>query len=78
VTLPLVLGNDPSGIVVEVGQDVEQPRINDRVVIFRGGKCAGTHGGRPWRDPDWSKYNSNRVSRGLGNTDHDVVGCAVG
>src|SRR5712691_3147342 len=39
VTLPLVLGNDPSGVVVEVGQGVEQPRANDRVVIFRGVRC---------------------------------------
>jgi NADPH:quinone reductase-like Zn-dependent oxidoreductase len=37
--LPLVLGNDPSGVVVEVGQGVEQPKVNDRVAIFRNVHC---------------------------------------
>ena len=39
VTLPLVLGNDPSGVVVEAGPDVDQPQVNDRVAIFRGIRC---------------------------------------
>lgn len=39
VTLPLVLGNDPSGVVVAVGQGVEQPQVNDRVTVFRGVRC---------------------------------------
>ena len=39
VTLPLVLGVDPSGVVVDVGQGVEQPRVNDRVTIFGGVRC---------------------------------------
>lgn len=37
--LPLVLGNDPSGVVVAVGPSVEQPRVHDRVAIFRGIRC---------------------------------------
>ncbi len=37
--LPLILGNDPSGVVVAVGQGVEQPRMHDRVAIFRGVRC---------------------------------------
>src|SRR5919198_6775722 len=37
--LPLVLGNDPSGGVVAVGQAVEQPHVNDRVTIFGGVRC---------------------------------------
>ena len=32
MTLPLVLGVDPSGVVVDVGQGVEQPQVNDRVI----------------------------------------------
>jgi NADPH2:quinone reductase len=40
--LPLVLGNDPSGVVVAVGQDVEHPLLNQRVAVFgeiRRGAC---------------------------------------
>src|SRR6266511_4996905 len=40
--LPLVLGNDPSGVVVAVGQGVEQPAVNQRVAVVggvRGGGC---------------------------------------
>jgi NADPH:quinone reductase-like Zn-dependent oxidoreductase len=37
--LPLVLGNDPSGVVVAVGPGVAQPRVHDRVAIFRGIRC---------------------------------------
>jgi NADPH:quinone reductase-like Zn-dependent oxidoreductase len=37
--LPLVLGNDPSGVVVAVGQGVEQPQINQRVAVFGGIRC---------------------------------------
>ena len=38
--LPLVLGHDPSGVVVAVGQGVQQPRVDDRVAIFRGIRCS--------------------------------------
>src|SRR5919198_1688101 len=37
--LPLVLGNDPSGGVVAVGQAVEQPQLNQRVAVFGGVRC---------------------------------------
>ena len=37
--MPLVLGNDPSGVVVEVDSGVEHPKINDRVTIFRWANC---------------------------------------
>jgi len=37
--LPLVLGNDPSGMVVAVGQGVEQPAVNQRVAVFGGVRC---------------------------------------
>lgn len=37
--LPLVLGNDPSGVVVAVGQAVEQPHVNQRVAVFGGIRC---------------------------------------
>jgi NADPH:quinone reductase len=37
--LPLVLGNDPSGVVVAVGQGVEQPQVNQRVAVFGGVRC---------------------------------------
>jgi len=36
VTLPLVLGNDPSGVVAAVGADAEGVKIGDRVSIFGG------------------------------------------
>ena len=36
VTLPLVLGNDPSGVVAAVGPDAEGVKIADRVAIFGG------------------------------------------
>ncbi|WP_089940335.1 zinc-binding dehydrogenase, partial [Candidatus Entotheonella palauensis] len=39
VVLPLVLGTDPSGVVVAVGPGVEQPRVHDRVTLFRGIRC---------------------------------------
>ena len=39
VILPLVLGNDPSGVVVEVGRGVRRPRVDDRVSIFGGVRC---------------------------------------
>ena len=34
--LPLVLGNDPAGVVAETGPGVESLRVNDRVAIFPG------------------------------------------
>jgi NADPH:quinone reductase len=37
--LPLVLGNDPSGVVVSIGQDVDQQLLNQRVTIFGGIRC---------------------------------------
>lgn len=37
--LPLVLGVDPSGIVTAVGDRVEQPCVNDRVVVLGGVPC---------------------------------------
>ena len=39
VTLPLVMGNDPSGIVVGVGPGVDLAKVNDRVAIFGGVGC---------------------------------------
>ena len=37
--LPVVLGNDPSGVVVAVGQAVGQPQVNQRVAVFGGIRC---------------------------------------
>jgi Zn-dependent alcohol dehydrogenase len=37
--LPLVLGNDPSGVVVAVGQGIVQPLLNQRVAVFGGIRC---------------------------------------
>ena len=39
VTLPLVLGNDPSGVVAAAGPEVEAVTIGDRVAIFGGVGC---------------------------------------
>ena len=39
VTLPLVLGNDPSGVVAAVGRGVKRPNVDDRVSIFGGIRC---------------------------------------
>lgn len=39
VTLPLVLGNDPSGVVAAVGPGVEATKVGDRVAIFGGVGC---------------------------------------
>ena len=48
--LPIVLGNDPSGVVVEVGAGVRQPLVDQRVAISQGIHCGaceqcqqGTH-----------------------------------
>ena len=48
--LPLVLGNDPTGVVAETGPGVESLRVNDRVAISQGIHCnacdhcaAGSH-----------------------------------
>lgn len=38
-TLPLVLGNDPSGVVVQVGPEVEGLKVDNRVTVFRGIRC---------------------------------------
>lgn len=37
--LPLVLGNDPAGVVAETGPGVTAPRVNDRVAISQGIHC---------------------------------------
>jgi NADPH:quinone reductase len=37
--LPLVLGNDPSGVVVAVGQGVDQRLRNQRVAVFGSIRC---------------------------------------
>jgi NADPH:quinone reductase-like Zn-dependent oxidoreductase len=39
VTLPLVLGCDPSGVVAAAGPGVEWPKAGDRVAIFGGVGC---------------------------------------
>ena len=49
VTLPLVLGNDPSGVVAAVGRQAEGVKIGDRVAIFGGvgcGRCPQCASGR--------------------------------
>jgi len=39
VTLPLVLGNDPSGVVTAAGPEVDATKIGDRVAVFGGVEC---------------------------------------
>ncbi len=39
IALPLVLGNDPSGVVAAVGQGVAQRLLDQRVAIFGGVRC---------------------------------------
>ena len=39
VTLPLVLGNDPSGVVAAAGPEVDAVKIGDRVAVFGGVGC---------------------------------------
>ena len=38
-TLPLVLGNDPSGVVAQVGPELEGFQVGDRVTVFQGIRC---------------------------------------
>lgn len=38
-TLPMILGNDPSGVVAEAGREVTNPRVDDRVAISQGIHC---------------------------------------
>ena len=40
IKLPLVLGVDPSGVVVETGRNVDQPRTGDRVAILSSIRCS--------------------------------------
>lgn len=50
--LPLVLGNDPAGEVVDAGDDVESPRIGERVAISQGihcSACVQCSSGSPFR-----------------------------
>jgi NADPH:quinone reductase len=37
--LPLVLGNDPSGVLMAVGHGVEQRLLNQGVALFGGIRC---------------------------------------
>lgn len=53
--LPLVLGNDPSGVVVAVGQGVEQPQVNQRVAVFGGIRCGTCEPCRTGRDDQCSQ-----------------------
>ncbi len=39
VTLPLVLGADPSGEIVAVGSDVKEYAVGDRVTVWRAQSC---------------------------------------
>jgi NADPH:quinone reductase-like Zn-dependent oxidoreductase len=39
VTLPLVMGVDPSGVVAQIGSGVDQVKVDDRVAIFGGVGC---------------------------------------
>jgi NADPH2:quinone reductase len=46
VSLPLVLGADPSGEIVALGSEVENYEVGDRVAVVRGGpggKLVGVH-----------------------------------
>ena len=48
--LPLVLGNDPAGVVAATGPGVESLRVNDRVAVSQGihcNDCADCAAGRP-------------------------------
>jgi len=53
--LPLVLGNDPSGVVVAVGQGVAQPQVNRRVAVFGGVRCGTCEPCRQGRDQQCSR-----------------------
>jgi NADPH:quinone reductase-like Zn-dependent oxidoreductase len=55
--LPLVLGNDPSGVVVAVGQDVEHPLLNQRVAVFGGIRCGACEPRRTGPDTQCSQTN---------------------
>jgi NADPH:quinone reductase len=39
VTLPVVLGNDPTGVVAAVGPGADPVKVNDRVAVFGGVGC---------------------------------------
>ncbi|HZP25807.1 MAG TPA: zinc-binding dehydrogenase [Dehalococcoidia bacterium] len=54
VQLPLILGTDSSGFVVEVGPGVETPKLGERVTVhpnFACGRCANCREGKPCRQP---------------------------
>jgi NADPH:quinone reductase-like Zn-dependent oxidoreductase len=54
VKLPLVLGTDSSGFVVEAGPGVHSPKLGQRVTVhpnFACGQCAGCREGRACRQP---------------------------
>src|SRR5215510_9468481 len=53
--LPLVLGNDPSGVVVAVGQDVEHPLLNQHVAVFGGIRCGACEPCRTGPDTQCSR-----------------------
>lgn len=42
VRLPHVLGVDPSGIIVEAGEEVDRPQIGDRVAVLSFIACEGS------------------------------------
>jgi NADPH:quinone reductase len=53
--LPLVLGNDPSGVVVAAGQGVKQPLLNQRVAVFGGIRCGACEPCRTGPDTQCSR-----------------------
>jgi NADPH:quinone reductase len=53
--LPLVLGHDPSGVVVAVGQGVEQPLVKQRVAVFGGVRCGACEPCRKGHDASCSR-----------------------
>jgi NADPH:quinone reductase len=52
--LPLVLGNDPSGVVV-AGQGAQELRVNQRVAVFGGIRCGACEACRKGHDEQCSQ-----------------------